>query len=97
VVLWFRHCWIPYQGFFQTVLWNDRGLTLTDKPLTYVVPHTSEKRPDWMVLRSQDLDAIRDSGSAFARKFDPAVDPEVIATIDAAIDAGRHLPSESSP
>ncbi len=97
VLQWFRHSWIPDQGFFQTVLHNNRGLRLRSEALTYVVPHTSEKRPAWMVLRSEDLEAISRSGAAFARKFDPAVDQRVITMVDAAVDASRHLPSERSP
>jgi len=97
VVQWFRHTWIPDQGFFHTVLYNHPGLTISGDPLTYVVPHVSEKRAAWMVLRTDDVGAIESSGAAFARKFDPEVDSQVIGVIDAAVDAGRHLPSERSP
>jgi hypothetical protein len=92
VTAWFRHTWIPDQGYFQTVLGNQDSLRLRDDLLTYVVPHSAVKRADWMVLRAEDLDAIRRSGAAFARKFDPAVDPAVLPAIDASIDAARHAP-----
>jgi hypothetical protein len=35
------------------------------------------------VLRLADLDEMDDSGALFARKFDPAVDPDVIAALSA--------------
>jgi hypothetical protein len=101
VTQWFRHTWIPDQGYIHTVLSNHGGLRLRGDPLTYVVPHISEKSEAWMVLRTADVDAIARSGAAFARKFDASVDPLVLGlvdeAVDAAVDAGRHLPSEPSP
>jgi hypothetical protein len=84
---WFRATWIPDQGFFHTVLFNTAGLSFSSQPLTYVVPHDSPKRADWMVLRTDDAAAIAHSGAAFARKFDPAVDRRIIDLVDASVDA----------
>jgi hypothetical protein len=86
VVDWYRQTWIPDQAFFHTVLHNQPDLALSDRPLTYVVPHATKQQRGDMVLRLEDLGAIRDSGAAFARKFDAAVDPDIVRAVDAAID-----------
>ena len=86
VVDWFRHTWIPDQSFFHTVLHNRDDLVLSDRPLTYVVPFATKRERGDMVLRLEDLDAIRASGAAFARKFDPAVDAAVLRALDDAVD-----------
>jgi hypothetical protein len=84
---WFRQTWIPDQGYFHTVLYNHPELKLSPKPLTYFVPHVGKKQEAWMFLRAADADAITRSGAVFARKFDPAVDAEVIDLLDAVVDA----------
>jgi hypothetical protein len=38
-----------------------------------------------MVLRLEDLPLIEASGAAFARKFDPSVDVDILSAVDAAI------------
>jgi hypothetical protein len=87
---WFRSTWIPDQAFFHTVLYNRPELTLRNERMTYVVPHrTARQRPQWMTLRREDFDGITHSGAAFARKFDPEVDPGLVGMIDAAIDSER--------
>jgi hypothetical protein len=93
VTQWFRHTWIPDQGYFHTVLYNEPGLRLRNAVVTYVVPHDTTKRDAWMTITTADLDAIARSGAAFARKFDPAVDPTALAVIDAAIDSARPTPT----
>ena len=40
-----------------------------------------------MALRMDDLEAIYRSGAAFARKFDPSVDSDILRAVDVAIDA----------
>jgi len=86
IVAWFKETWIPDQAFFHTVLHNDPILRICNERLTYVVPQSKAKsRSNWMVLRSGDLDEIKQSGSAFARKFDPSVDPTVAILVDDAI------------
>jgi hypothetical protein len=98
VTEWFRRSWIPDQGYFHTVLYNQPQLHLRDDPVTYVVPHDSAKRHRWMTLTTEDIDDIARSGAAFARKFDRHVDPDVMDRIDAAVDAtrrARRSPSQS--
>ncbi len=92
VVEWFRHTWIPDQSFVHTVLHNYGDLVLADTPLTYVVPYNTKKRRGDMALRVDDLGAIRASGAAFARKFDPSVDPDILRAVEAGI-AGDSPPS----
>jgi hypothetical protein len=93
VIEWYRETWIPDQSFFHTVLHNHPGLVLSDTPLTYVVPYATKRRRGDMVLRMEDFEAIESSGAAFARKFDPEVDAEILGAVDAAIMAeGRPAP-----
>jgi hypothetical protein len=89
VVAWFRQTWIPDQSFFHTVLHNHRGLDLSHTPLTYVVSEDTKRRRGDMVLRSDDLEAIGRSGAAFARKFDPSVDPGILRDVEAGIAGAR--------
>jgi len=85
VVEWYRHTWIPDESFFHTVLHNHPGLVLAETPLTYVVPYNTKRRRGDMALRVEDLDAIHASGAAFARKFDPSVDPDILRVVEAEI------------
>lgn len=90
VVEWFKRTWIPDQGFFHTVLFNDPTLRILNERLTYVVPQSKAKtRTSWMTLRREDLADVRCSGSAFARKFDPSIDADVLQMVDAFVDATR--------
>jgi len=89
-VAWFKETWIPDQAFLHTVLYNHLELRLKNERLTYVAPQRlAGSRPDWMVLRTDDLSEIERSGSVFARKFDQSVDPVVLQMIDSAIDEAR--------
>jgi hypothetical protein len=87
VIEWYRQTWIPDQSFFQTVLYNQPGLVLDRSPLTYVVSFRDKQERGDMVLRASDLEVVRQSGAAFARKFDPSVDAEILRVVDAEIDA----------
>lgn len=87
VVDWYRQTWIPDQSFFQTVVLNQPDLVVGDTPLTYVVPYKDKQQRGDMVLRMDDLAVIRRSGAAFARKFDPSIDADILRAVDAAIDA----------
>jgi hypothetical protein len=85
VIEWYRQTWIPDQSFFHTVLRNQPDLVLSDTPLTYVIPYNVKRRRGDMVLRVDDLGAIQQSGAAFARKFDPSVDSDILRDIEATI------------
>lgn len=87
VVDWYRQTWIPDQSFIHTVLRNHTGLSLSQTPLTYVVPYSTKRRRGDMALRMDDLEAIYRSGAAFARKFDPSVDSDILRAVDDAIDS----------
>ena len=69
------------------MLHNQPGLVLSDAPLTYVVRFMAKQERGDMVLRAADLPLIRQSGAAFARKFDPSIDPDILLAVDAAIEA----------
>jgi hypothetical protein len=83
----FRRASSPDESFFQTVLVNsplrDR---LVNDDLRYV--DWSEGGASPRVLTSYDLDRMLASHALFARKFDPAVDAEVLDVLDIQIQAG---------
>ena len=96
LVSWFKETWIPDQGFFHTVLYNDPVLLLRNERLTYVVSQRfARERKDWMVLRAEDFDDIASSGAVFARKVDPSIDAAVGRLIDDHLDCARARASSS--
>jgi hypothetical protein len=98
VVEWYRQTWIPDQSFIHTVLHNPPDLVLAQTPLTYVVPYRTKMERGDMVLRVDDLGVIEGSGAAFARKFDPSVDPDILRAVEAGIDAdGPSSPGGTGP
>jgi hypothetical protein len=66
VIRFYRHCHVPDEGFFQTVLMNS--------PLRDTIEETNLRYVEWdgsfnpRVLELSDLEAIVRSGNAFARK-----------------------------
>jgi len=90
LVDWYRETWIPDQSFFQTVLYNEPSLTMRNAPVTFVPKQGIRPGPGgWMLLRTGDLEDLRQSGCAFARKFDAEIEPEILRVVDEAIDASR--------
>ncbi len=45
--------------------------------------------PGWMLLKESELHEVAASGAVFARKLDPARNPEVLRAVDAQIDRRR--------
>jgi core-2/I-Branching enzyme len=77
----FRHAKMPDELFVQTVLMNS--------PLAATVDNESLHYHDWSggsahpaTLRAADLPKLRASGKLFARKFDAAVDSEILDLLD---------------
>ena len=83
-VRFFEHVLIPDELFFHTIVMNSpfAGTVVPDH-LRYI-DWSSDPGP--VVLRSSDLARLRASGKLFARKFDTAVDPEVLDRIDEWVD-----------
>lgn len=79
-VRFFRHVDIPDEMFFQTILLNS---PLADE-CDYVRLHYTEwgRTPAPAVLTKGDYPHLAASDCLFARKFDPAVDEEVLDLID---------------
>jgi hypothetical protein len=82
---WFRHSHIPDESYVQTVV-RRSNLTVENADVTWVPPEPGRATPGWMLLKEIDLDTVLTSGVAFARKVDPARNPEVITAIDARVD-----------
>lgn len=73
---------MPDESFFHTILsrW-DAGLKLVNDDRRFTKwASSSSASPE--ILRASDLDEIRNSGDAFARKFDARVDAAVLDALD---------------
>ena len=77
----YRRTIIPTESFFATALMNEPGLRVGTEPHRYARFGRDKVHPD--VLRGADLDELLASGAHFARKFDTAVDAEVLDELDA--------------
>jgi hypothetical protein len=85
----FRNTMIAVESYFHTLLRNDPDLVIKHGKFMYVPwQHCWKGRGMW--LRTEYLDEIRDSGAVFARKFNPAIDSEIVDLIDSAIDEARN-------
>jgi hypothetical protein len=78
-VRFFRHVFIPDECFFQTLLMNSPvAASVTPRTLTHV-----EWRPPFpAVFTLADLPKLQASDCLLARKFDPAVDRQVLDELD---------------
>jgi len=97
----YRRSFAASESFFATVLMNDPELSVGTGPhrFTQFPPGAPSPR----TLTSADLNAMRASGAHFARKFDPAVDAEVLDELDrlradgsGRASLGRPWPEETS-
>jgi hypothetical protein len=80
-VAYFRRTIIPDESFVQTIVLNDKALTIFDDNLVYFTwSNAGSGSPDVLTLR--DLPAITGSGKFLARKFDLDVDEEVLDRLD---------------
>lgn len=70
----------PDESYIQTILANDPGLKVANDPLRYIDWVAGEPHP--RTLGCADLPAIARSTAHFARKFDVAVDGEVLDRLD---------------
>lgn len=79
-VRFFEHVDIPDELFFQTILLNgDQAERCVDFRLHYT---EWERRPAPAILMREDYPRLVESSCLFARKFDPAVDGEILDMID---------------
>ncbi len=89
VAEWFEQSWIPDEAYLQTALRRVPGLKIADSLTTFDLDTPAEPYPGWRQLSPRDVPAVLASGLPFARKVDPAARPEVVASIDAAVDRQR--------
>lgn len=89
VAEWFEHSWIPDETYLQTALRRVPGLLIANTPTTFVLDTPRKPYPGWMQLSPEDLPTALGSGLPFVRKVDPGVRPEVVTTIDRAVDRQR--------
>jgi hypothetical protein len=83
----FRYAFIPDQLFFQTIFGNAAELLIERELVCYVPWKKAAARHNQLWLRREDIADVRASGAPFARKYNPEIDPQMIETIDAEIDA----------
>jgi hypothetical protein len=86
---WFAQSWIPDETYLQTALRHVPGLDIADSLTTFVLDTPAHPYPGWMQLSPEDVPAAMASGLPFARKVDLAARPDVVATIDRAVDHHR--------
>jgi hypothetical protein len=84
-VTFFRRVRVPDEIFFQTLVMNSPFRDRITDPLRYIAWDGDSDNP--RILTMADLDALMASSSLFARKFDPAVDAEVLDRIDRVLEA----------
>jgi hypothetical protein len=79
----------PAESLFQTALCNSHlAETIINDDLRYIKWDGSASNPE--ILTVADDDALRASGMLFARKFDPTLDAEILARLDARLADGDH-------
>ena len=80
----YRHTFIPDEGFFQTVIMNTsyKGAIVNDdkRTIDWVPQGTIKLRP--RVFTFQDADFLMASPDLFARKFDESVDAEILSILE---------------
>lgn len=81
VVSYFRDVIIPDEALLQTILANDRSLTLSKRELRYFNFSGGSHGHCQMVSRA-DLDRVMASGCFIARKFDDRLEPGILDEID---------------
>jgi hypothetical protein len=89
LVDWFAKSWIPDEAFLQTVLHNDRELTVRNAKTTFVLDTPLRPTPGWMRLDLDDVPAVAASGAPFARKIDPVERPDVVLALDGLVERSR--------
>jgi len=90
-----RRSFVASECFFATALMNGRDLSVGTGPHRYT--HFPPGSPNPMTLTSADLSAARASGAHFARKFDLAIDGEVLDELDRLRAAGSGRASLGRP
>jgi hypothetical protein len=98
---WFTRSWIPDETYFHTVL-RAAGLRVSNAPTTFVLEEPARPTAGWMQLKLDDLPAVWEAHTAFARKVDLSGRPEVAAAIDEVVDRRRlsnapERPAEGPP
>jgi Core-2/I-Branching enzyme len=83
-VRFFRHVLIPDELFFHTIVMNSRFREHVVNDTLHYVDWDDDPGP--AILTAADVDRIESSGKLFARKFDVAVDSEVLDLLDARIE-----------
>lgn len=80
-VRFFEHVDIPDEIFFQTILLNSAE---AERCIDFRLHYTEWSRtPAPAILTAEDYQHLVESSCLFARKFDPAVDAQVLDLIDA--------------
>src|SRR5829696_6032237 len=97
----YRRSFAAAESLFATALVNEPGLSVGGGPHRWIDFPAGAPNP--RTLTSADLPALEASGAHFARKFDPAVDAEVLEALDrlraersGRASLGRRWPAETS-
>ena len=85
IVSYYRRTFIPSESFVQTILVNDRQMRVANDACRYIIWEQSASASP-AVLRTGDLESMLASGQPFARKFDLAIDADVLDLLDARLE-----------
>lgn len=77
----YRRTLIPDESYFQTVLWNAKDLQVCDDHRRFIL-WDDAKLAHPVMLTMQHFNSMIRSGKDFGRKFDMAVDGEVLDALD---------------
>lgn len=80
LISFFKHCHVPDEMFFQTILCNSRFLDRIEKEPRYIDWSTSSSHPKTLIY-NEDFELLKSSNALFARKFN-SDDDAILDAID---------------
>lgn len=78
IVEYYRHTMVPDESFFQTILVNNSNLKLCNDNSRYI----AWEPPYPAIMQSKDFNRLISSEKFFARKFDTAIDTDILDQLD---------------
>ena len=79
---YFRRTLIPDEGFFNSILANDRDLRICNDVQRFIKWPIGIGAASVAVITKDEVQAVVQSGAPFALKFDMRVDPEALDLVD---------------
>ena len=93
---YFRRALIPDEGFFTSILANDRHLRVCNDVLRYIKWPKAIGAPSVAVIARDEVNEAIQSGAPFGLKFDSRLDPAALDYIDEVLGLKTSAPPTSS-